>query len=56
MPVKTRVHPDLKAAVVKAAHEHGMTESDYLAALIAEHTGLTDLVPPIQQEALPISA
>lgn len=51
--VPVRIHPDLKEAVTQAAKNHGMTVNGYIAALIAADTGLTNLVPPIQQEALP---
>lgn len=33
-----------------------MTENDFYAALVAAATDLDHLVPPIQQEALPITA
>ncbi|MDV2477269.1 toxin-antitoxin system HicB family antitoxin [Rhodococcus zopfii] len=54
MPV--RLHPALKEAVAEAAKAHGMDVNSYVSALLAANTGLTHLVPPIQQEALPNTA
>jgi hypothetical protein len=54
--VKLRLPLELKAAGQAAAKAHGMTENDFYAALVAAATDLDHLVPPIQQEALPITA
>lgn len=50
---KCRVVPALKTAALDAARRKGMTENDYLAALIAADTGLTHLAPMSGQEELP---
>ncbi|UNN05256.1 hypothetical protein [Rhodococcus opacus] len=54
--LKVRVIPEIKDAAKRAAHSHGMTETQYITALIAADTGLTNLVTPIQQEELPHTA
>ncbi|MBB3040052.1 hypothetical protein [Hoyosella altamirensis] len=47
-----RMHPELKAALQKAAQDRGITANDLIAVLIAEHTGRTHLVD--YQEVLPL--
>ncbi|MCW4353432.1 hypothetical protein ONR57_09000 [Hoyosella sp. YIM 151337] len=51
---KVRLPLMLKEAAAEAARAHGMTETDYVAALIAANTGLEHLAPSLNQEVLPL--
>lgn len=48
--VKALVPPELKEAAASAAKAYGMTANDYIAALIAADTGLTELLASIQEK------
>ena len=48
--VKALVPPELKEAAASAAKAHGMTANDYIAALIAADTGLTELMASIHEK------
>jgi hypothetical protein len=50
--LKARVHQHVKDAAAKRAKEFGLSENDYITALIARDAGLTD----VPQGILPLFA
>jgi len=40
-----RLHPELDEEAKRKAHESGLTQTEYITALIAADTGRTDLLP-----------
>lgn len=54
--LKARVPKPLKEAAREAARRRGLSDNDYLMALIAADLGYDDLARLLNQEVLPISA
>lgn len=53
--LRGRIYPDQHKRAHEAAHQHGLSLSDYLGALIDRANGLPNKLDNADQEALPIA-